>query len=145
MLESVIKEYNIKPKSIYNMDKKRIQLGVAGGIAVVVNWDQKSIQTIANRNRELVTIIECISADGEAMNLLISWLSDLLCTTSRSPLILCFQRLPLFLLGASGHSGQCCVQQDVRTQCLAGILGIAPGQGRHWGHCCGTVLSVVPD
>ncbi|CAK5280786.1 unnamed protein product [Mycena citricolor] len=53
MLESVIKEYDIKPKNIYNMDKKGIQLGVAGCVAVVVDRDQESVQTIANGNREL--------------------------------------------------------------------------------------------
>ncbi|CAK5273513.1 unnamed protein product, partial [Mycena citricolor] len=67
MLESVIKEYEIQPKNMYNMDEKGIQLGMAGRITVVVDRDQRGVQTIANGNRELVTILECLCADGDAL------------------------------------------------------------------------------
>ncbi|CAK5283406.1 unnamed protein product [Mycena citricolor] len=67
MLSRVIQEFNIKPKHIYNMDEKGIQLGMAGRLQVVVDRDQRNVQAIANGNRELVTIIECVSADGEVL------------------------------------------------------------------------------
>ncbi|CAK5265843.1 unnamed protein product [Mycena citricolor] len=68
MLREVINKYQIKPANIYNMDEKGIQLGVAGRIAFVVDRDQKNVQAIASGNRELVTILECICADGTVLN-----------------------------------------------------------------------------
>lgn len=47
---------------------KGIQLGVGDKIPALVDRDQKVVQKIESGNRDLVTIIECISAEGAALH-----------------------------------------------------------------------------
>ncbi|KAJ7595276.1 DDE superfamily endonuclease-domain-containing protein [Mycena floridula] len=49
------------------MDEKGIQLGVDDKTRVMVDRDQKAVQKIKQGNHDLVTIIECICADGTAL------------------------------------------------------------------------------
>lgn len=49
------------------MDEKGIQMGVGGRVLALVDRDQKNVHQVEDGNRELVTIIECISADGSAI------------------------------------------------------------------------------
>ena len=67
VLENVLVEFNIPPENIYNMDEKGIQLGVGKKIAAFVDRDQKDVYSVEDGNRELVTIVEAISADGFAL------------------------------------------------------------------------------
>ena len=67
ILEELVKEFNIPIKNIYNMDKKGVQLGVGKWVAAIVDWSQKNVYNLENRNRELVTIIETVCADGFAL------------------------------------------------------------------------------
>ncbi|KIJ66195.1 hypothetical protein HYDPIDRAFT_46350, partial [Hydnomerulius pinastri MD-312] len=67
LLSSVIKDYNILPENIYNMDEKGVQLGVGKRTYVLVDRDQKTVHQIEEGSRELVTIIECVCADGTAL------------------------------------------------------------------------------
>lgn len=67
MLEEVVKEYKIHESDIYNMDEKGIQLGVGGRVAAIVDRDQKDVYQIENGNRELVTMIETVCADGSSL------------------------------------------------------------------------------
>ena len=64
----VIKEHDILPENIYNMDEKGIQLGIGAKITAMVDHSQKSVYSIEDGNRELVTIIECICADGSILH-----------------------------------------------------------------------------
>ena len=66
LLEEVIKQYNVMQENVYNMDEKEIQLGV-GKVAVFVDRDQKDLYSVEDGNRELVTVIEAVSADGNAL------------------------------------------------------------------------------
>ncbi|KAF7344314.1 DDE-domain-containing protein [Mycena sanguinolenta] len=68
LLKETIDQYDIQFKNIYNMDEKGIQLGVGDRIKALVDHDQKTVQQIHNGNRDLVTIIECICADGTALH-----------------------------------------------------------------------------
>ena len=68
MLTDVIKEYDILPKNLYNMDEKGIQLGIGVRITAMVDWDQKVVYSIEDGNRELVTVIECICTDGSILH-----------------------------------------------------------------------------
>jgi hypothetical protein len=52
----------------FSLVSKGIQLGVADKIRVLVDRDQKVVQKIESGNRDLVTIIECISATGVALH-----------------------------------------------------------------------------
>ncbi len=68
LLESIVKEYNIPPHNIYNADEKGIQLGVGKRVAAIIDRDQKNVYQIEDGNRELVTIIEAVCADGTALH-----------------------------------------------------------------------------
>ena len=63
----LIEKYEIEAKNLYNMDEKGCQQGVGGKVHVLVDRDQKYVQQIEDRNRELITAIECICADGSAI------------------------------------------------------------------------------
>lgn len=67
MIEQIITEYNIPPENIYNMDEKGVQLGVGGSVAGIVDRDMRTVYNIENGNREHVTIIETICADGSVL------------------------------------------------------------------------------
>ncbi|KZP14232.1 CENP-B protein, partial [Athelia psychrophila] len=49
------------------MDEKGIQLGVGKRVLALVDRDQKVVQQVEDGNRELVTVIECVCADGTAI------------------------------------------------------------------------------
>jgi len=68
MLEKLIEEYNILPGNIYNMDEKGIQLGIGARVAALVDHDQKLVYSIEDGNRELVTVIETVCADGSTIH-----------------------------------------------------------------------------
>ena len=67
MLGDITKEYNIPEENIYNMDEKGVQLGVGGRVLALVDQDQKSVKHVEDGNRELVTIIKCVAADGSSI------------------------------------------------------------------------------
>lgn len=68
MLTNVIEEYSILPENIYNMDEKGIQLGIGAKITAMIDSDQKVAYSIEDGNRELVTVIEAICADGSVLH-----------------------------------------------------------------------------
>ena len=70
MLADVINEYSILPENLYNMpvDEKGIQLGIGVRITAMIDRDQKTAYSIEDRNRELVTIIQAICADGSVLH-----------------------------------------------------------------------------
>ena len=68
MLDELIKEYDIVPENLYNMDEKGVQLGIGAKVAVLVDRDQKTAYSIEDGNRELVTVIEAICADGSTVH-----------------------------------------------------------------------------
>jgi hypothetical protein len=67
ILESVIAKYHIPPENIYNMDEKGVQLGVGKKARVLVDRDQKTVHQVEDGNREMVTIIETLCADGTVL------------------------------------------------------------------------------
>jgi hypothetical protein len=68
MLADVMKEFNILPQNIYNMDEKGIQLGIGARITAMIDHDQQIAYSIEDGNRELVTVIETICADGSILH-----------------------------------------------------------------------------
>ncbi|KZT63246.1 DDE-domain-containing protein, partial [Daedalea quercina L-15889] len=64
LLQQVVEDYGIPHENIYNMDEKGVQLGIMDDIKVLVDCDQRDVYNIKNSNCELITIIECICADG---------------------------------------------------------------------------------
>jgi len=68
MLDELVKEYNILPGNMYNMDEKGVQLGIGAKVTVMVDRDQKTAYSIEDGNQELVTVIEAICADGSILH-----------------------------------------------------------------------------
>jgi hypothetical protein len=68
VLTDVIKEYDIQPENIFNMDEKGIQLGIGARITAMIDRDQKIAYSVEDGNRELVTVIEAICGDGSVIH-----------------------------------------------------------------------------
>jgi len=49
------------------MDEKGVQLGLGKRVAAIVDWDQKAVYSVEDGDRELITIIETVCADGTAL------------------------------------------------------------------------------
>ena len=67
LLDAIIKKHGIPPENIYNMDEKGVQRG--GGRKVqarkfVVSRSKCPKYKLQSANLELVTIVDCIAADG---------------------------------------------------------------------------------
>ena len=62
-----MEEFIIKPENIWNMDEKGVQLGIGVKVAAIIDRDQSSVYSIEDGNRELVTVIEAVSANGVAL------------------------------------------------------------------------------
>lgn len=60
-------EYSIQPCDTYNMDEKGVMLGMLGNISVLCTKTDIPTNLVHSGNRELSSIIECISADGHAL------------------------------------------------------------------------------
>lgn len=70
-LLEILEEYGIPWENIYNMDEKGVQRG--GGrrmqqIKYFISRRRRPHYKLRSDNLELVTIIECISADGTALS-----------------------------------------------------------------------------
>ena len=68
MLTEVIEEYGILPENLYNMDEKGLQLGIGARATAMIDRDQKTAYSVEDGNRELVTVIETICADGSILH-----------------------------------------------------------------------------
>jgi hypothetical protein len=67
LLLDKMKEYDIQPLHIFNMDEKGFQLGQLGGSKRIFNkrlWEQKGIrQVLEDGNSEWITVMACICSD----------------------------------------------------------------------------------
>ena len=68
LYEHLLRQYNICYTNIYNVDEKGVQLGIGKETQVLVDRNQKTVRQIVNGNRELVTILECVCADGSTIS-----------------------------------------------------------------------------
>jgi hypothetical protein len=68
MLMEVIEEYGILPENLYNMNEKGLQLGIGARATAMIDCDQKTAYSVKDGNRELVTVIETICADGSILH-----------------------------------------------------------------------------
>lgn len=68
LLHETITEYEIEPRNTYNMDEKGFLIGVVGRSKRVFDrhaWEAKTVrQALQDGNKEWVTILGCVSADG---------------------------------------------------------------------------------
>jgi hypothetical protein len=64
------KTYKVKPKNLYNMDEKGCQRGGGrknSGQKYLIPSSQQPAYKLRSGNLELITIIECILADGSSL------------------------------------------------------------------------------
>lgn len=62
----VVRENGIYPRDIYNFDKTGFQIGVRRDQFVITRESKKKLFNSSVTNRESVTILEAVSADGFA-------------------------------------------------------------------------------
>ena len=64
VLGPIIKQHNIQPDNLYNMDEKGLQMAKSVRVKVICVRGRKSPPLVQDGNRELITAIETIAADG---------------------------------------------------------------------------------
>lgn len=67
VLGSMICTFNIIPRNIYNMDEKGLQMGKSARVKVICVRGRRSPPLMKDGNRELVTAVETIGADGTVL------------------------------------------------------------------------------
>jgi hypothetical protein len=67
ILDEVVREFDIKPENTWNMDEKGVQLGIGAKVAAIIDRDQAAVYSVEDGNRELVTIIEAVCANGTTL------------------------------------------------------------------------------
>lgn len=67
LLKSEVEGFQIPPENIYNMDEKGVTCGDTYKAKMLFDRDQATAFIVGGSNKELTTVIECISADGDAM------------------------------------------------------------------------------
>ncbi|KNG45926.1 pogo transposable [Stemphylium lycopersici] len=64
-------EYNLVPRDTYNMDEKGFMIGIVGRSKRVFSkskWESKAVrQSVQDGNREWITLMACVCADGTAL------------------------------------------------------------------------------
>jgi hypothetical protein len=72
LLHDRMKEYDIQPSHIFNLDEKGFMIGVLGRSKRIFNkklYDQKGITTaVQDGSRQWVTVLACICSDGTALS-----------------------------------------------------------------------------
>jgi hypothetical protein len=72
LLHDKMKEYNIEPSHIFNMDEKGFMIGVTGRSKRVFDkgiYDRKGVTAaVQDGSREWVTVLACICSDGTALS-----------------------------------------------------------------------------
>ena len=72
LLHDKMKEYNVEPSHIFNMDEKGFLLGVTGRSKRVFDkrqFTQKRVRAaIQDGSREWITVLACVCSDGTALS-----------------------------------------------------------------------------
>ncbi len=73
VIRTVLKDLAILPENIYNIDKTGVMLCMLNSVKVLVSKDDRRDYRGAGVKRTTVTAIECISANGRSLLLMIIW------------------------------------------------------------------------
>ena len=62
-------KYSILPVNTYNVDEKGFRQGISDRAKVIVRWRERGMtaKVATDGKRELITVIECISGDGQVL------------------------------------------------------------------------------
>ena len=70
-VEEEIKEFNIQPENMYNMDKSGFAIGTTQAGRAIINAKVRSWLQVHPRCQEWVSVVECICADGTVISPLV--------------------------------------------------------------------------
>jgi hypothetical protein len=70
-VRDMIKEYDVDPKNIYNMDESGFAIGSTQGACVIIDSRIRSQFQVRPGRQEWVTVVECICGDGKVINPLV--------------------------------------------------------------------------
>jgi len=73
VIAEVLQDPTVVPENVYNMDETGTMLSMLGTAKVYVRKNDRRKYRGAGIKREMVTAVECISADGRCLNPLIIW------------------------------------------------------------------------
>ena len=73
LIGSVLQDPSVLPENVYNMDETGVMLSMLGSVKVLVGKDDQRNYRGVGVKREMVTAVECISADGRALLPMIIW------------------------------------------------------------------------
>jgi len=66
-LKQLIDQHQFKPINIFNMDEKGFEMGKSKRATVIVQRGRKNPRVTQDGNREMVTVLETISAEGKVL------------------------------------------------------------------------------
>jgi len=69
----VLKDSAILPENVYNIDETGVMLCMLNSIKVLISKDDRRDYRGAGVKRTTVTAVECISANGRSLLLMIIW------------------------------------------------------------------------
>lgn len=72
-LEKAVKQHNLQTEDIYNFDEKGFMLGMGHKVRAITTRGRNAGRLTQDGNRESVTIVETIGADGSVPRPLIIW------------------------------------------------------------------------
>jgi hypothetical protein len=73
VIRKVLEDPKVLPENVYNMDETGVMLSMLGSVKVLVGKDDMRDYRGAGVKRQMVSSIECISADGRSLSPLIIW------------------------------------------------------------------------
>lgn len=73
VIGEVLKSSDITPENVYNMDETGVMLSKLGSVKVLVGEKDTRDYRGTRNERETVTVVECISADGRSLKPLVIW------------------------------------------------------------------------
>ncbi len=68
VISEVLRDSTVAAENVYNMDETRTMLSMLSTVKVYARKDDRRKYKGAGVKREIVTAIECISADGRYLN-----------------------------------------------------------------------------
>jgi hypothetical protein len=73
VVERVLRDPAVLTENVYNMDETGVMLAMLGSIKVLLGKNDMRTYRGARVKREVVTAVECISADGRYLNPMVIW------------------------------------------------------------------------
>lgn len=64
IFKNAVKDYKVSTENIWNMDEKGFLMGLASKAKVICRRGRKNPRYTCDGNRELITVLECVSAKG---------------------------------------------------------------------------------